>query len=155
MKVYNFEVEEYHTYYVGAAEVLVHNDNCGKSDNKSESTQPVLAHLCSSKVKKFLCVHPFLRKLCYNSFDDLHLYAVIPVTFDLIFPIYSIQVNPRNYKLEVITYCLNGGMRSMWMIYQIHKLTSITYKSSRKGINDINIAELCIHLAEEEIIHFM
>ena len=37
-------------------------------------------HLCSSKVKNFFCVHPFLRKLCYNSFDDLHLYAVIPVT---------------------------------------------------------------------------
>ena len=30
VKVYNFEVEEYHTYYVGAAEVLVHNDNCGR-----------------------------------------------------------------------------------------------------------------------------
>ena len=36
VKVYNFEVEEYHTYYVGAAEVLVHNDNCGQQnpDNK-------------------------------------------------------------------------------------------------------------------------
>ena len=37
VKVYNFEVEEYHTYYVGVAEVLVHNDNCGQgnSDNKA------------------------------------------------------------------------------------------------------------------------
>ena len=34
-----------------------------------------------------------------------HLYAVIPVTIDF-FPIYSIQVNPRTYKSEVITYCL-------------------------------------------------
>ena len=33
------------------------------------------------------------------------MYAVIPVTY-LILTIYSIQVNPRNYKLEVITYCL-------------------------------------------------
>ena len=39
MKVYNFEVEEYHTYYVGAAEVLVHNDNCGQGagNNKGDS----------------------------------------------------------------------------------------------------------------------
>ena len=29
-------------------------------------------------------VHPFLRKLCYNSFDDLPLYAVIPVTIVLV-----------------------------------------------------------------------
>jgi len=58
---------------------------------------------------KFLCVHPFLRKLCYNSFDDLHLYAVIPVTicFELT---YSIQVNPRTYKSEVITYCLKSTL---------------------------------------------
>ena len=40
------------------------------------------------------------------------MYAVIPVTY-LILTIYSIQVNPRNYKLEVITYCLNlrGGFK--------------------------------------------
>ncbi len=30
--------------------------------------------------KKFPCEHPFQRKLCYNSFGDLLLYAVIPVT---------------------------------------------------------------------------
>ena len=29
--VYNFQVEDYHTYYVGSAGVLVHNADCGKS----------------------------------------------------------------------------------------------------------------------------
>ena len=33
------------------------------------------------------------------------MYAVIPVTICLD-PTYSVQVNPRNYKSEVITYCL-------------------------------------------------
>ena len=33
------------------------------------------------------------------------MYAVIPVT--ILVPIYSIQVNPRTYKSEVITYCLD------------------------------------------------
>ena len=38
MKVYNFEVEEYHTYYVGAAEVLVHNDNCGRGTGNADGS---------------------------------------------------------------------------------------------------------------------
>ncbi len=29
---YNFEVEDYHTYYVGEASVCVHNANCGTPD---------------------------------------------------------------------------------------------------------------------------
>ncbi len=33
VKVYNFEVEDFHTYYVGAdVQVLVHNTGCGKTD---------------------------------------------------------------------------------------------------------------------------
>lgn len=28
--VYNFEVEDYHTYYVSGSAILVHNANCGK-----------------------------------------------------------------------------------------------------------------------------
>ena len=48
----------------------------------------------------------FLRKLCYYSFGDLPLYVVIPVIFDL--SSLSIQVNPRFYKAEVITYCLKN-----------------------------------------------
>ena len=44
-----------------------------------EDTPPVPSHLCNNKEKNFPCEHPFLRKLCYNSFDDLPLYAVIPV----------------------------------------------------------------------------
>ena len=40
MKVYNFEVEEYHTYYVGAAEVLVHNDNCGQGAGNDGGNKP-------------------------------------------------------------------------------------------------------------------
>ena len=39
--VYNFEVEEFHTYYVTEAGVLVHNANkvggCGVTGNKSDS----------------------------------------------------------------------------------------------------------------------
>lgn len=31
VKVYNFEVEEYHTYYVGDAEIRVRNDNRGQN----------------------------------------------------------------------------------------------------------------------------
>ena len=40
VKVYNFEVEEYHTYYVGAAEVLVHNDNCGQGAGNDGGNKP-------------------------------------------------------------------------------------------------------------------
>ena len=31
--VYNFQVEDYHTYYVGESSVLVHNADCGNSNN--------------------------------------------------------------------------------------------------------------------------
>ena len=34
VKVYNFEVEDFHTYYVGETEVLVHNMCAKKSDIK-------------------------------------------------------------------------------------------------------------------------
>ncbi len=30
--VYNIEVEDYHTYFVGNAQILVHNTNCGKTN---------------------------------------------------------------------------------------------------------------------------
>lgn len=33
IKVYNFEVEDFHTYFVGESSVLVHND-CGTPDRK-------------------------------------------------------------------------------------------------------------------------
>ena len=36
--VYNFEVEDFHTYYVGESTILVHNANCG-SFNGSEVTK--------------------------------------------------------------------------------------------------------------------
>lgn len=32
--VYNFEVEDYHTYYVSKQNVLVHNSNCGYKPTK-------------------------------------------------------------------------------------------------------------------------
>ena len=37
--VYNFEVEEFHTYYVGDSGVLVHNDCGGTSSSKSSLPQ--------------------------------------------------------------------------------------------------------------------
>ena len=49
-------------------------------EEKAGSEKPFRLQLCKHKVKNFPCEHPFLRKLCYNSFDDLPLYAVIPVT---------------------------------------------------------------------------
>ena len=34
----------------------------------------------SNKAYNFLYGHPFRRKVCYNTCNDLHLYAVIPVS---------------------------------------------------------------------------
>jgi len=50
-----------------------------KHRNKCNRIRLLLFRWCNSKEKKFPCEHPFRRKLCYNSFDDLPLYAVIPV----------------------------------------------------------------------------
>lgn len=40
--------------------------------------------ICIAAERKIFCIPPFLRKLWYNSFNDLHLYVVIPVTFDFV-----------------------------------------------------------------------
>ena len=37
IKVYNFEVEDWHTYYVAGAGVLVHNDGCGAGEGGKKS----------------------------------------------------------------------------------------------------------------------
>ena len=37
--VYNFQVEDWHTYHVGEMEVLVHNTNCGKWNKGSFDSQ--------------------------------------------------------------------------------------------------------------------
>jgi len=53
VKVYNFEVEEYHTYYVGDAEVLVHNDNCGRgSGNAGEGGGNIAKNLDTNNISK-------------------------------------------------------------------------------------------------------
>lgn len=47
VKVYNFEVEDFHTYYVSETKVLVHND----CDGTNKSTKVIAEHLGYSKVK--------------------------------------------------------------------------------------------------------
>ncbi len=61
--------------------------------------------ICVAAERKsfFMDVHSDINCAIIH-FDDLHLYAVIPVT--LIVTICSIQVNPRFCKSEVITYYL-------------------------------------------------
>jgi hypothetical protein len=38
-EVYNFEVEDFHTYFVSELEILVHNANCGPKDPWSDVSQ--------------------------------------------------------------------------------------------------------------------
>ena len=68
VKVYNFEVEEYHTYYVGAAEVLVHNDNCGQGTG---GTDDVVKEVPKTKPNQ---VHHYVsdkNKTYTSQFDDI------------------------------------------------------------------------------------
>ncbi|RGG60914.1 hypothetical protein DXC00_13285 [Ruminococcus sp. OM07-17] len=32
-KVYNFQVDEFHTYFVGTSQIMVHNSDCGIQEN--------------------------------------------------------------------------------------------------------------------------
>ena len=54
------------------------------------------------------------------------------------FPIHSIQVNPRTYKSEVITYCLFNDRKNKENLFKkqniITKITLITDK--KKNINN-------------------
>ena len=53
VKVYNFEVEEYHSYYVSAASVLVHNQCHGNSLKTTKKTELyVLRDKTTNIVKK-------------------------------------------------------------------------------------------------------
>ncbi len=59
------------------------------------------------KAREILPAVTFIQRDCSKPLLDVG-------TFDC--PIYSIQVNPRNYKSEVITYCLmkvESGLRKM------------------------------------------
>ena len=33
VKVYNFQVEDFHTYFVGTSQIMVHNSDCGIQEN--------------------------------------------------------------------------------------------------------------------------
>ena len=33
VKVYNFKVEDFHTYFVGTSQIMVHNSDCGIQEN--------------------------------------------------------------------------------------------------------------------------
>jgi hypothetical protein len=46
--VYNFEVEDFHTYYVGESSVLVHNANCGNNNSFKKYTSSKLSKITSS-----------------------------------------------------------------------------------------------------------
>lgn len=70
-----------------------------------EDTPPVPSHLCNKKEKNFPCEHLSRCKLCYNSFDNLQFVCDNPCSCGDVLA-HIIQVNPRLYKLEVITYCL-------------------------------------------------
>ncbi|MGB3401139.1 MAG: polymorphic toxin-type HINT domain-containing protein [Microcoleaceae cyanobacterium] len=43
-EVYNFEVEEFHTYFVSDLEILVHNADCGDNLNWSHKSVPTFGH---------------------------------------------------------------------------------------------------------------
>ena len=68
VKVYNFEVEDFHTYYVGENSVLVHNLGCGDNDiNALESIEntPFYKSNGGSISEDFISVHS--QKHMYNA----------------------------------------------------------------------------------------
>ncbi len=70
--VYNFEVEDYHTYYVGDTEVLVHNTcSVGGIDTKGVSNSE-LHHIATDKSKKFdFKSHPAFKETGINVSKDV------------------------------------------------------------------------------------
>ena len=58
-----------------------------------------------------------------------HLYVVISVSY-LVLTIYSVQVNPRNYKLEIIAYRLDECNTSFFVLFipstQLHRITIVS-----------------------------
>ena len=69
------------------------------------------------------------------------MYAVNPVTTFVFSTIRSIQVNPRSYKLEVITYCLNTS--HVWLLsVRLQSLPVETYGTVQRKRIDHELREL-------------
>lgn len=73
VKVYNFEVEDFHTYYVSETKVLVHND----CDGTNKSTKVIAEHLGYSKVKG---VQSLGKAVYYNPKASLDMRYIIGST---------------------------------------------------------------------------
>ena len=49
VEVFNFEVEECHTYFVGEQEILTHNIKCGNHGNSLKTTKPAEGYILKDK----------------------------------------------------------------------------------------------------------